>query len=831
MKNRTQWGLAIRLFLRDWKGGETGVLLGALIVSVAAMSAVGLFTDRVMQAVTQQAGEMLAADLRLESSYPLPEQYEDQANELSLSTAEVIQFRSVVLAGDLSSLSDIRGVSAGYPLRGEVRIADQLADVPYVASGIPLPGEVWAEPSLLVRLNLMVGDTVQVGDLALRVSKTLEFRPDEGWRLMELAPTLLLNISDIEKTGLIQPGSRVEYELLFAGNQREVNSFRGVLEELMGPDESLDDVSDAQPEVRSSITQAERFLTLSALVSVLLGGVAVAMSARRYLVRHLDDVALMKCLGAQHSDILNLILAQFMILTIIAAMLGSLVGFLAQHGLTFLLDGLVEAELPNPVISSFFMGPITALTVAFGFALPPLLQLKNVPPVRVLRNDLEIPPMSYMLVYGTAMATVVVMLCWLFRDIQLIGYLFLGTLGTLAALYFSGYLLVSGAQRFRGSVGIAWRYGIANVARRGKESSIQIVAFGVGLTVLLLLTIVRTELMTEWQSTLPETAPNHFAINIQPNERETFERVLIENGIESPVFAPLVRARISHVNGVPLSQYEAKDEAAEEELNDDLNISWSATLNPDNELVDGEWWDESTSEPQLSLEWEELEDMGLLLGDRLTFSVAGESVTARITSTRRINWDSFSPNFFMVVNPGLMEGFAHTYITSFYLEPEKRATALSLTSAMPGVSVIDIDAVLDQVKRAMGSAALAVQYVFLFTLAAGVMVLLAAIQSTRDERMYESAVLRTLGAGRKVILQGVAAEFIALGVIAGILAATSAGALGIFLSREFFDLVYLPGPLLGLYGLLIGAVVVGVSGTLATRSVVSEPPVSTLRSI
>ena len=251
----------------------------------------------------------------------------------------------------------------------------------------------------------------------------------------------------------------------------------------------------------------------------------------------------------------------------------------------------------------------------------------------------------------------------------------------------------------------------------------------------------------------------------------------------------------------------------------------------DNGLVDGEWWDESTSEPQLSLEWEELEDMGLLLGDRLTFSVAGESVTARITSTRRINWDSFSPNFFMVVNPGLMERFAHTYITSFYLESEKRATALSLASAMPGVSVIDIDAVLDQVKRAMGSAALAVQYVFLFTLAAGVMVLLAAIQSTRDERMYESAVLRTLGAGRKVILQGVAAEFIALGVIAGILAATSAGALGIFLSREFFDLVYLPGPLLGLYGLLIGAVVVGVSGTLATRSVVSEPPVSTLRSI
>ena len=266
-------------------------------------------------------------------------------------------------------------------------------------------------------------------------------------------------------------------------------------------------------------------------------------------------------------------------------------------------------------------------------------------------------------------------------------------------------------------------------------------------------------------------------------------------------------------------------------MNDDLNISWSSTLNAENEIVDGQWWDESAIEPQLSFEWEELEDMGLSLGDQLTFSIAGESVSVLITNTRRINWDSFRTNFFMVVNPGLMEQFAHTYITSFYLEPSKRATALNLAKAIPGVSVIDIDAVLDQVKRAMSSAALAVQYVFLFTLAAGLMVLLAAVQSTRDERMYESAVLRTLGAGRKVILQGVAAEFTALGMIAGLLGAISAGTLGMFLSREFFDLAYLPGPLLGVYGLLIGAGVVGVSGTLAARSVVKEPPVSTLRRI
>lgn len=829
--SRVRWGLAIRLLARDWRAGENAVLVAALVVAVAAMSAVGLFTDRVMQAVTQQAGEVLAADLRLESNYPLPEDYVNRAQAAGLGTAQVIQFRSVLLANGSSTLADVRGVSAGYPLRGEVRIADRLAGTPRTADGIPGRGEVWAEPALLARLQLDVGDTLQLGDLDLRVAQTLEFRPDEGWRFMEIAPTVLLNVDDIPTTGLIQPGSVVEYELLFAGNQRQVEGFRGTLQTMMGPEVELDDIQDARPEVRSSITRAERFLTLSALVSVLLGGVAVAMAARRFLARHLDGVALMKCVGARHRDVLRLTLTQLMVLAVVAGVVGSLVGYLTQHGLTLLLDDLVEAQLPPPAASGFVIGPITALTVAFGFALPPLLQLRNVPPARVLRHDLEPPPLGYTAVYGTAAAAVSGMLYWLFQDLELIVYLLAGAVGTFAALYLSGRVLVSGLQRFRGRVGVAWRYGIANVARRGRESSVQVVAFGIGLMVLLLLTVVRTELMAEWQSTLPENTANHFVINIQPDERQTAAEVLASHGVDSPVFTPLVRARISHVNGVPLSEYDAGSERAEEELSDDLNVSWSATLNPDNEIVDGQWWEEGDSEPQLSLEWDELDDMGLALGDELTFAVAGQSATVRITSTRRINWESFGPNFFMVVNPGVMDRFAHTYVTSFYLEPDQRQAALDLATALPGISVIDIDAVLDQVRRAMTRAALAVQYVFLFTFAAGLMVLLAAIQATRDERMYESAVLRTLGAGRRVVLQGVAAEFTALGVLAGTLAAVGAGALGFFLARELFDLSYLPGPLLALVGLVVGALVVGVSGTLAARSVVSEPPVSTLRRI
>jgi putative ABC transport system permease protein len=807
------------------------VLIAAIVVAVAAMSAVGFLTDRVRQAMTQQAGEVLAADLRIESNYPLRAEYQQRAHTEGLSTAEVVHFRSVVMSGEAASLADVRGVSAGYPLRGEVRIADVLAGVPRPAGGVPQRGEAWAEPSLLARLGARVGDQIQVGDLALRVSQTLEFRPDEGWRFMEIAPTVLLNLADVRASGLIQPGSVVEYELLIAGNQLRVERFGRELESLIGPEEELDDIRDSRPEVRRSVERAERFLMLSALVSVLLGGVAVAMASRRFLARHLDGVALMKCVGAQHSDVLRLTLTQLLVLAIVAGCVGTGLGFLTQHGLTLLLDDLVEAQLPPPAWRGAFIGPVTAITVALGFALPPLLQLRDVPPARVLRRDLAPPPLGYATIYGTAAAAVTGMLYWLFRDFELIAYIIGGAALTFAALYWAGRLLVLGLQQLRGGVGVAWRYGIANVARRGRESSVQVVAFGIGLMVLLLLTLVRTELMTEWQATLPENTPNHFMINIQPHERSAVTDVLLRHGIAEPQFTPLVRARISHVNGVPLSEYEAKDERAEDELRDELNLNWAMAFPSDNELVSGQWWQAGDPIPQVSVEEDLLEEIGLGIGDELTYVIAGESVSVRITSVRRVNWDSFRPNFFMVVNPGVLESFAHTYITSFFVQPDQRAATIDLARELPGVSVIDIEAVMDQVRGAMARAALAVQYVFLFTIAAGITVLLAAIQATRDERMYESAVLRTLGAGRSVVLQGVAAEFAALGLLAGTLGALGAGLVGYFVARELFELDYVPGITLWLAGLLAGGLMVGISGTLAARSVVNEPPVSTLRRI
>jgi putative ABC transport system permease protein len=821
--------LALRLIVRDLKSGEILVLVAALIVAVSAMSAVVFFTDRVRQAVSQQAGEALAADLRIEASDPLPPGFLESATAAGLDVAEVVHFNSVVLAGETSALVDVRGVTPAYPLRGRLRVADGLDARPATADSVPSSGTVWAEPALLARLGLDVGDAIDVGNARLRVERTLEFRPDEGWRLFEVAPTLLLNLEDIAATGLLLPGSIAEYELLVAGRADDVARYRSDLEPRLGAGHELSDVRDARPEVRSALDRAEQFLVLAAMVSVLLGGVAVATAARRFVARRLDSVALMKCIGARYRDILRIVLVQLGALVLAAGVIGSVCGYLAQFGLILLLGDFVEAELPSPGLGSVWPGPLTAFVVAAGFALPPLLSLGRVPPMRVLRQDLEPPGASLFGIYAIAGLALAVLLYVMFADLELIAYVMGGTVVTLGALYLAGSVLVRLLQRLRGRVGIAWRYGIANVARRGRESSVQVTAFGLGLMVLLLLGILRTELMVEWQDLLPEDTANQFMINIQPGEPEGIGELLAANGIEATGFTPLLRARIGGINGAPLDDYPAPTRWAREELGEEINLTWLAEPGEDNRIVQGEWWTPADDRPQLSIEQSLAERTGLGLGDRIAFTVGGEVLEVTITSIRTVRWESFRPNFFMVLNPGFAEQYAHTYVSSLRATPEDRPVLLELARRYPAVSVIDIGAVLDQVRNAMSRATLAVQYVFLFTLAAGLMVLLAAIQATRDERLFESAVLRTLGARRSVVLKGLAAEFVVLGLLAGAIASIGAGLLASVVANQVFELDYLPHPGVLLAGLVAGGAIVGISGLLALRSVVDTPPIASLR--
>jgi putative ABC transport system permease protein len=821
---------ALLALSRDWKSGELAVLLAALLVAVTALTGVGFFTDRIGQAVGQQAAEVIAADLRLQASRELPEAYVEAAAARGISTARTLTFPTVVFFGEDSSLASIRAVSAGYPLRGRVRIADAPFGTGRETTEIPARGEIWPDSRLLARLGAEVGDEVSIGAARFRVTRVLDYRPDQGSAFVDLASSLLMNIADMPGTELIQPGSRVTHAILFAGEPAAVRAFKQELEATKQDAERLIDVAEASPQIQSSMERSGRFLNLSALITVLLAAVAVAMAARRYVRRHLDNVALMKCMGASQGFVLRVTVLELVIIAILASAVGTALGFVAQTGLAWLLKDLIRSDLPAATAAPALLGAVTAVTILIGFALPPMLQLKRVPPARVLRRNLEPPPLKYAGAYLLAVGALLAMLFWLVRDARLVLYVAVGTAATLAVLSAAGWLLVRFAGRLRGGVGVAWRYGIANLSRRGAESIVQVVAFGLGLMVLLLLAVVRQDLLNTWRATLPEDTPNHFLINIRSDQTDAFKAFFTARGLAEPRLFPMIRARMTAVNGTPIADLALSSDRAQGFAEREQNLSWAEDMQLDNKLVAGRWWTEADRGRKLvSVSTDYAEALGVEVGDTLSFNVAGEPLDAEVSSIREVQWDTFRPNFFLVFSPGTLDGMVGTWLTALKLDEAGKRSLVELVRQFPSVSIFDVDSILSQVRQVMDRASLAVQYVFLFTLLAGVTVLLAAVQSTRDERSYESAMLRTLGASRRVVLAGVATEFVALGVLAGLLAAIGATIGGWFLATELFNLQYHFDPTVWLVGIALGVAIVGGAGTLAARSVVNHPPLETLR--
>ena len=821
---------ALRNLWRDLKSGELSVLLLALTVAVLSLTAVGFFTSRISQGVRAQAAEVLAADLRLESSSPIAARHLDEARARRLQSALLMSFPTAIFSGDVSQLAALNAVTPSYPLRGHVRIADAPFGAARATDRVPARGEVWIDARIIAQLKAALGSSLKIGAASFRVTEVLDYRPDQGTGFVNLAPAALINYEDVASTGLIQPGSRATYAALFAGPPPAIAAFREYLNSTKAPGERLREVDESSRQLNSAIDRAGRFLNLASLASVLLAAVAVAMGARRYAARHIDTVALMKCMGASQGFVLAISLIELTLLAVFAAAAGAILGYLAQSGLAWVLRDLIRTDLPAPSLAPLPIALVTVVAMLIGFALPPLLQLRSTPPARVLRKTVSAPPLRYGASYVLALASVCAILWSLVRDTELVLSLLAGVLGVGLVLTLAGYGLVRLTGRLRGGVGIAWRYGLANVSRRGGGSVVQIVAFGLGLMVLLLLAVVRGDLLADWRRSLPADVPNNFLINIRPDERGALDEFLASRGMGRPSMYPMVRARITAINSKPSGSIELRGDAGRGFLEREQNLTWSQELMEDNQLIAGAWWTPQDSGKHLvSISTEYQEALQLKIGDRLEFDVAGEPLSAEVASIRKIRWDSFRPNFFLVFPPGLLDGAAGTYMTSVFLTAAQRPALADLVRRFPTVSVFDVDAILKQIRDIMDRASLAVQYVFLFTLAAGVVVLLAAVQSTRDERRYESAMLRTLGASRGTVLQGVAAEFAALGFLSGTLAAFGATGIGWILAHRLFSLPYTLDPWVWAAGLVGGTVLVGLSGTLATRSVVNTPPIHTLR--
>ncbi len=828
----TELRFALRALAREFRSGELAILGLALVIAVAAVSSVGLFTDRVARAMERQAGDILAADLVVVSRNQPSDTLSTEAAQRGLRTSTRWSLASVIVTDRGSALANVNAVAEGYPLRGTVAVSDALFGERRDAASIPEPGTAWLDTRLFAQLDIAPGDTVRIGDAEFVASQVLESIPDAGFGFTSMAPTALMNRADIDATGLIQPGSRVRYRTLFAGDSDAVAAFSEWAGERLERGEELVDVREARPELGAALSRAERFLGLAAIVAVLLSSISVAMAARRYAARHLDAIAVIKCVGGTQAFVLRAYTLQVLLIGLAGSAVGVAIGWLAQLGLVELMAGLLAVDdLPTARLLSAATGVATGMIVLAGFAVPPLLPLRRVSPARVLRRDLDPAPVSGWVAYGAAIGAIIVLLYAQTRDAELT--LLTGGGAALAALVFAAaaWILLRILGGLRGRVGVAWRYGLANIVRRRRESIAQLVAFGLGLMVLLLLGIVRADLMSGWQQTLSADAPNHFMINIQTDERSVVTSVFEQADLTPPTLYPMVRARLTHIGGTPVADIDFQGRGrgfADREQ----NLSWATLPQQDNRVVAGEWWGEAEyGQPLISLETEAAERLRVGIGDALVFDVAGETLEVTVHNLRTVDWDSFNPNFFMVLPPGVLDGLPASWVGAASVGREERGVFMDLLRALPTVTVIDIEAILDQVRGVVAQASRAVEFVFLFTLAAGIAVMLAAINASRDERRRETAMLRTFGAARGTVLKGLAAEFVVLGALAGLLAALAASAIGAVLAVQVFDFAYGGSPWVWAAGLFGGAAGIGTIGLLATRRTLDESPLTVLRRV
>jgi putative ABC transport system permease protein len=821
---------ATRMLARDWRGGELGVLVVALVLAVGVVSGISAFTSRLQNALEMESHRFLAADAVVRSGRAMPTDWLQQAGDTGLQIAQTLAFPSMVYAGDEAmQLASIKAVSGGYPLRGELAYSEQAFGEGIVAATGPGIGEVWLDSRLFPLLDVAVGDVVQVGDASLVVAAAVRSEPDQAAGMYGYGPRLLMNYGDIDGTGVIQPGSRVEYRQLFAGDDAALSSFVEWLQPQLEPGQRLISIDEGQPGIGNALDRAESFLLLAGSLGVVLAGVAIALAARRFSERHNDYVAVMKSLGATSGDINRLYGKSLLLLGFLATAAGCLLGW----GIQALFFDLFGDQLPiEPGPSGprpYLIGAATALTCLLSFAWPPLRRLGMASPLRVLRKDIPLQAGKTGSDYLVGLAAVSLLMLWYSGDWKLTAAVLAGLALTASLGLVLALTLLKGGRLVGMSAGSIWRLALAGLQRRGTANALQVVIFAMAIMLLLILVLVRTSLVDEWQTQLPEDAPNHFMINIGPGEVQPVDQMLREEGIHSEALYPMIRGRIMAVNGADLP---TRDEAMEDGPRQrETNFTWSEALPEGNTLTEGTWWERGTKEPLVSVEQEFAERMGLSVGDRVSFLVGAQPLEATVSSLRSLDWQSMRPNFFLVFPPDLLAAYPATFMTSFHLDRENKLFLNNFIRSFPTVTVIEMDLVIDQIRSIINQVSSAIELVLAVILATGSLVLVAGVQASVDARMQESSILRALGARRRLILGGLLIEFAALGLFAGLLATVAAEMSVAILQIWVMDMNYAPSPWLWPLGITLGTVLIAGLGVFSCRRVVSHPPVAVLREL
>lgn len=812
--------LAWRLFLREWRGGELGMLLLSLLMGVAIVTGIGLFADRLQRALVGEAGVYLGADAVLQSADAVDHAWLSAATEQHLLTAETMVFPTMAYFGDRTTLASLKVVTPDYPLRGALRIQRQGQPLEVVRHA-PMQGEVWVDDNILSQLDAKVGDSIDIGNVTLRIGAVLLHEADAGSSFYGMGARILMPMADLPASQLLMPGSRVEYRYLLAGAEDDVSKYIAWLKPKLGRGQRLMTLHDSQPGIAGALEKAGIFLQLAGSLGVLLAALAGGFSAQRYCQRHADSIAVMKTLGMTSNALTRVFVSQMACVWLLAVAGGFVAGFGVQRLLLHMMSDWVPVQLPNAGVHPFLMGAATAAVCLLAFMLPAFRRLLIIPPSRVLRQSLWQASFGRRDMVWMALGIVTIVGLYS-QSWQLAGYLLCGLLVLVLLVAGMAVLALSSIRSAGMQAYSAFRMGLGNVRRRGGYGVLQVVVFATGFMLLSVMVLLRTSLFHEWEMQVPENAPNTFLVNVPPEQTAQLTSELDKAGLVSVGFYPMIRGRLVGINTVdPTTVF---DESVGE-LYRELNLSWSATLPTGNAVEKGRWFSTQDNEPAaVSIEQGLAKRLGIQLGDRLTFNINGESLVVQVSSLRSLRWDSMTPNFYFLFSSGVLDRFSRTDMTSLYVSHEQKRTLSALLKHYPAVTAYPVDELINRIRNIMQRASLAVETVMVLVLVSGLLVLVSCTRASLDQRLHESTLLRTLGATRQRVLGALVVEFLLVGALAGVLAAVGAEISAWAVATKLMKVQWQWHPQMWWSVPLMSAALIALTGSALCYRTVTTPP-------
>ena len=817
--------LGLWLLRRERAHGEWRVLLLALIIGVGSVSTTGFLGDRLTRALAEQSANFIGADLLVISPRPI-----ESFPASALRNSRALEFSSMVARGDAFQLASLRAVDARYPLKGAVRIAERAFAAGEPRRAQPPPGSVYVDQALLPLLRAQVGDSVQIGAAGFRIAGVVVEEPGQLGGVFGLAPRVFMHMDDVAATRILQPGSRLSYLYQFAGDAEQIAAFSTALKPRLDKTQRLVGTRDGAETLRGAMANADRYIQLTGLVSLLLSVAAIAIAAHRHALRHYDQAALMRCMGATSAQLRLLYGVQLLLFGLLGSAIGVVLGALMQYGLAILLLPASAARLPALELTPVWVAVASGLLALAAASFPALMRLIRVSPLRVLRRDLPPLPLAAWLSALISGSMLLALIAWYAQDIQLVA-LFVGALlalaGVLALLAQAALLLGRGVQNMAHG---PLRFGLAQLLRHRFDSTLQLGAFTLALFLIALLALVRGDLIDRWRQQLPPQAPNHFLVNIAPAQTDAVQRFIAERQLQTSELYPMVRGRLTTKNGLPIESTLTPEQRDTNSLRRELNLTWTSTLAANNQILAGRWHGNNPV-AEISVESGMAEKLQLALGDTLGFTIGDQTIAARIGSIRSVKWDSMQPNFFVIFAPGQLDRLPANYIASVYIPPTQTQLLPEFVKAFPSVTVIALDKLIANLEAVFNQIISAIQLLLGFLLAAGLAVVLATLLASLDARQQEAILLRTLGAQRAYLAKGLGSEFVVLGLLAGLLASICAEIAMAIIADRLFDLPLQWHP--WLWGVLpvTGALLIGASGWLTTRHITQVPPMQSIRAL